>query len=162
MAYNSLVKDLLKKGCDEYEEVKQTDDYRCWSKEFLCSAKEVTKITVDSHDMKTGYVHHRWYGWFEAPGRRHQSDVRGEEINWITKMRWNDPRLLYWAKSDLEELGNNMFDRIFYYIEKNNINSLQLVFDQYKSSGTMDFMREQCESMNRDDTKMQCKSSYSL
>ncbi|XP_068747072.1 uncharacterized protein [Montipora capricornis] len=155
--YYRLVKDLLKKGCDEYEKVKKTDDYRCWSKEFLCSAKEVTKITVDSHDMKTGYVHQRWYGWFEAPGRRHPSYVRDEEINWITKMRWNDPRLLYWAKSDLEELGNNMFDRIFYYIDKNNINSLQLVFDHYKSSGIMDFMREQCESMNRDDTKMQCK-----
>lgn len=155
--YNSLVRDLLRKGCDQYEEVKKTDDYRCWSKEFLCAAKEVTKITVDSHDMKKGYVHHRWYGWFEAPGRRHQSDVRDEEINWITKMRWNDPRLLYWAKSDLEELGNNMFDRIFYYIEKNNINSLQLVFDHYKSSGTMDLMREECESMNKDNTKMQCK-----
>ena len=73
-------------------------------------------------------------------------------------MRWNDPRLLYWAKRDLEELGNlNMFDRIFYYIEKKNtINSLQLVFDQYKSSGTIDLMREQCESRNRDDSKMQC------
>lgn len=155
--YNSWVKDPLRKGCDEYEEVKKTDAYRCWSKEFLCAAKEVAKITVDSHDMKKGYVHHRWYGWFEVPGNRHQSDARDEEINWISKMRWNDPRLLYWAKSDLEQLGNNMFDRIFYYIEKNNINSLQLVFDHYKSSGTMDLMREQCESMNRDDTKMQCK-----
>lgn len=155
--YNSWVKDPLRKGCDEYEQVKKTDAYRCWSKEFLCAAKEVAKITVDSHDMKKGYVHHRWYGWFEVPGNRHQSDARDEEINWISKMRWNDPRLLYWAKSDLEQLGNNMFDRIFYYIEKNNINSLQLVFDHYKSSGTMDLMREQCESMNRDDTKMQCK-----
>ena len=72
-------------------------------------------------------------------------------------MRWNDPRLLYWAKTDLEQLGKDMFDRIFYYIEKNNINSLKLVFDHYKSSGTMDLMKEQCESMNRDDTKMQCK-----
>ena len=51
-----------------------------------------------------------------------------------------------------------MFDRIFFYIEKNNINSLQLIFDHYKSSGTMDFMKEQlCEGMNRDDTKMHCK-----
>ena len=46
-----------------------------------------------------------------------------------------------------------MFDRIFYYIEKNNIDSLQLVFDHYKSTGTMDLMREECEYMNRKDTK---------
>ena len=46
---------------------------------------------------------------------------------------------------------------IFFYIEKNNIDSLQLVFNHYKSSGTMDLMKEQCESMNGDDTKMQCK-----
>lgn len=155
--YDDFIKDLLRKGCDQYEEVKKTDDYRCWSKEFLCAAKEVTKITVDSHYMKTWYVRPRWYEWFEAPGRRDQSDVRDEEINWITKMRWNDPRLLYWTKSDLEKLGNNMFDRIFYYIEKNNINSLQLVFNHYKSSGTMDLMREQCQSMNGDDSKIQCK-----
>ena len=107
--------------------------------------------------MKKGYIHHRWYHWFKAPGRRQPSVVRDEEINWISKMRWNDPRLLYWAKKDLEKLGNNMFDRIFYYIEKNNINSLQLVFDHYKSTGTMDLMREECEYMNRKDTKMACK-----
>lgn len=40
------------------------------------------------------------------------------------KMWWNDFRFLYWVKSDFEEFGNNMFDWIFYYIEKNNINSL--------------------------------------
>ena len=80
-----------------------------------------------------------------------------DEINWITKMRWNDPRLLYWAKTDLQKLGKDMLDRIFFYIEKNNIDSLQLVFNHYKSSGTMDLMKEQCESMNGDDTKMQCK-----
>ena len=107
--------------------------------------------------MKKGYIHHRWYHWFKAPGRRQPSVVRDEEINWISKMRWNDPRLLYWAKRDLKKLGNNMFDRIFYYIEKNNINSLQLVFDHYKSTGTMDLMREECEYMNRKDTKMACK-----
>ena len=146
----------LRKGCDEYEANKKTDDYRCWSKELLCAAKEAAKTTVDSHDMKKGYVHRRWYRWFEKVGN-HQADDRDQEINWITKMRWNDPKLLYWAKTDLEQLGEDMFDRIFFYIEKNNINSLQLIFDHYKSSGTMDFMKEQCEDMNRDDTKMQCK-----
>ena len=151
-----MIKDLLRKGCDEYEENKETEDYRCWSKEFLCAAKDVIRKTVDSHAMKKGYVHHRWYGWFETVGN-HQADDRDQEINWITKMRWNDPRLLYWAKTDLEQLGKDMFDRVFFYVEKNNINSLQLVFDHYKSSGTMDLMKEQCEGMNRDDTKMQCK-----
>ena len=72
-------------------------------------------------------------------------------------MRWNDPRLLYWAKTDLEQLGKDMLDRVFYYIDKNNINSLELVFNHYKSNGTMDLMKKQCESMDRDDTKMQCK-----
>lgn len=50
-----------------------------------------------------------------------------------------------------------MLDRIFYYIENNNINSLQLVFEHYKSTGTMDLMKEECAYMNRDDTKMACK-----
>ncbi|KAJ7321450.1 hypothetical protein OS493_035024 [Desmophyllum pertusum] len=154
--YQSIIEPYLRKGCYEYEANKKTDDYRCLSKELLCAANEVVGKTVDSHAMKTGYVHYGWYGWFETPGG-HQSNVRDQEINWITKMRWNDPRLLYWAKTDLEQLGKDMFDRIFYYIEKNNINSLKLVFDHYKSSGTMDLMKEQCESMNRDDTKMQCK-----
>ena len=76
----------------------------------------------------------------------------------MTKMRWNDPRLLYWAKNDLEQLGKEMLDRVFYYIETNNINSLELVFNHYKSSGTMDLIKEQCgEGMYKDDTKMECK-----
>lgn len=67
--YNILVKDFLKKGCDEYEEVKKIDDYRCWFKEFFCFVKEVIKIIVDSYDMKMGYVYYCWYGWFEVLGR---------------------------------------------------------------------------------------------
>ena len=107
--------------------------------------------------MKKGYVRHHWYDWFKAPGGRQPSDVRDEEINWISKLRWSDARLLYFAKRDLKQLGNNMFDRIFYYIENNNINSLQLVFDHYKSTGTMDLMRRECKFMKKDDNEMTCK-----
>ena len=126
------------------------------SKGFLCAVKDVARVTVDSHKMKKNYVHQAWYGWFEKVGE-HQVNDRDQEINWVTKMRWNDPKLRHWKKTDLEGLGEPMFDRIFFYIEKNNINSLQLIFDHYKSSGTMDLMKEQRESMNRDNTKMQCK-----
>ena len=134
---------FFKKGCDEYEANKKSKSYRCWSKEFLCAAKEVVRKTFDSHKMKQSYVHQRWYRWFEKVGD-HQADDRDQEINWITKILWNDPRLLYWAKTDLKDIGKDMFDRIFFYIAKNNINSLQLVFDHYKSSGAMDFMKKQC------------------
>ena len=154
--YESAIKDFLKEGCDDYEANKKSGDYRCWSKEFLCAAKEVVRKTVDSHIMKKGNLQHNWYGWFRAPWGK-LPDALEQEINWVTKMRWNDPRLLYWAKTDLEQLGKEMLDRVFYYIETNNINSLELVFNHYKSSGTMDLMKEQCESMDRDDTKMQCK-----
>ena len=154
--YESAIKDFLKEGCDDYEANKKSSDYRCWSKEFLCAAKEVVRKTVDSHIMKKGNLQHNWYGWFRAPWGK-LPDALEQEINWVTKMRWNDPRLLYWAKTDLEQLGKEMLDRVFYYIETNNINSLELVFNHYKSSGTMDLMKEQCESMDRDDTKMQCK-----
>lgn len=106
--------------------------------------------------MIKNYVHKDWYGWFEYVGN-HQSNDRAQEIKWIAKMRWNDPRLLNWAKDDLEGIGKEVFDRIFYYVEKNNIDSLNLVFDQYKSSGVMEFMRTQCNEMNNTDTEMHCK-----
>lgn len=154
--YESTIKDVLEKGCDDYEANKKSSSYRCWSKEFLCAVKEVVRKTLDSHIMKQGNLHHNWYGWFRAPWGK-QPDVLEQEINWVTKMRWNDPRLLYWAKTDIEQRGKEMLDRVFYYIDKNNINSLELVFNHFKSSGTMDLMKEQCESMNKDDTKMQCK-----
>lgn len=156
LVYETTIKDVLEKGCDDYEANKKSDSYRCWSKEFLCAAKEVVRKTFDSHIMKQGNLHHNWYRWFRAPWGN-QADVLQQEINWVTKMRWNDPRLLYWAKTDIEQRGTEMFDRVFYYIDKNNINSLELVFNHFKSSGTMDLMKEQCESMNKDDTKMQCK-----
>ena len=59
--------------------------------------------------MKKGNLQHNWYGWFRAPWGK-QPDVLEQEINWVTKLRWNDPRLLYWAKNDLEQLGKEMLD----------------------------------------------------
>lgn len=105
--------------------------------------------------MKKNYVHQAWYGWFDKVGN-HQKYDRNQEIDWIVDMRWKDPRLLFWEKDNLEDIGNKMLDRIFFYVEKNNINSLELIFDHYKSI-VMEFMKEQCVRMNEDDTKMQCK-----
>ena len=108
------IQTFIKKGCDEYESVKKTPSYKCWSKEFLCAAKDVVKKTVDTHVMKKGNDHQLWYGYFETPSGKLLQDARDQEINWITKMRWNDPRLLYWAKTDLQKLGKDMLDRIFF------------------------------------------------
>ena len=156
MLYNSNFRDVLQKGCDEYEANKNKARYTCFTKEFLCAAQNVIKETVKAYYTRTRFNYLKWQAWFEAPGGS-WGYARKTEVNWITKMLWNDPRLLYWAKTDLEQLGKDIFDRIFFYIEKNNIDSAQLVFNHYKSSGVMNIMKKQCESMNKDETKMQCK-----
>ena len=50
--YTSEIEPYLRRGCDDYEVNKKTDEYRCWSKEVLCAAKEVVGKTVESYDMK--------------------------------------------------------------------------------------------------------------
>ena len=157
--YTSEIEPYLRRGCDDYEANKKTDEYRCWSKEVLCAAKEVVGKTVESYDMKN--VTELMLGFsfnslgYHTPTR--YLEIRKKEINWTLRMRWNDPRLLYWAKTDLERVGQKMLDAVFVHIENKKLQHLQLVFSHYSSSGTMDLMKVLCESMNRNYTKMQCK-----
>ena len=157
--YTSEIEPYLRRGCDDYEANKKTDEYRCWSKEVLCAAKEVVGKTVESYDMKN--VTELMLGFSFNSLHYHTTmqylEFREKEINWTSRMRWNDPRLLYWAKTDLEQVGQKMLDAVFLHIENKKLQHLQLVFSHYNSSGTMDLMKVLCESMNRNYAKMQCK-----
>ena len=158
LAYD-LPKGFLEPGCDDYEANKRKPDYRCWSKEFFCAAKDVARATVQAYKLKERTTTYLWYLQTPPPGDHEDKNryYRIQEINWITKMRWNDPRILYWTKSDLKQLGGEMLDRIYFYIETNNINSLELIYNDYNSLGLWTLMKEQCESMSGDRSKMQCK-----
>lgn len=154
-AYEYNSGETLKKGCWRYESFKTTE-FRCWSREFLCAALEVTLKTVDGFKRKKGIRHEGWYQHFNTLSGSPQGD-REEEINWVTKMRWNDPKLLYWEKDDAETLGNKMLERVYFLIDKNNIDSLRLIFDHYKASGTMDLMKQECNKIGNDITNIRCK-----
>lgn len=157
--YTSEIEPYLRRGCDDYEANKKTEEYRCWSKEVLCAAKEVVGKTVESYDMKN--VTELMLGFSFNSLHYHTTmqylEFREKEINWTSRMRWNDPRLLYWTKTDLEQVGQKMLDAVFLHIENKKLQHLQLVFSHYNSSGTMDLMKVLCESMNRNYAKMQCK-----
>ena len=128
-----------------------------WSKEFLCAAKDVGGKYAEIYAIKKGTFINLGTTALKRLGKTRPM-FENRRLTGLRKCDGMTPGYsIGRTKTDLEQLGKDMFDRIFFYIEKNNINSFQLIFDHYKSSGKMDLMKEQCESMRRDDTKMQCK-----